>query len=314
MSARKLQGAMFLSILAGLATLLIKTTAWLLTDSVGLLSDAAESLVNLTAALASWLSLRYSARPVDKDHTYGHEKIEFFASGLEGGLILVAALTIAGFAVMRLIANHQPEQLGLGMLLSVAAAGINCGVGLYLLRLGRTHQSIVLEADGKHLMTDVWTTGAVLVGLTLVWLTKLSIFDPLVAMLMAVNILWTGFGLVRRSFDGLMDHALPVAEQEAMRQAIEAKLQPGMTYHALRTRQAGSRRFVDFHLLVPGSLTVSEAHARSNVIEEALRAGLPGVEVTVHIEPIEDEGAWQDSAMLPVEAAEGQSRNPKPES
>jgi len=303
MTARKLQGAMLLSILAGLTTLLIKTVAWLLTNSVGLLSDAAESLVNLTAAVVAWLSLRYSARPVDTSHTYGHEKIEFFASGLEGGLILVAAVTIAAFAVMRLIASQQPEQLGLGMLLSVVAAAINGGVGLLLLRLGRKHQSIVLEADGKHLMTDVWTTGAVLAGLTLVWLTGLNFFDPLVALVMAGNILWTGFQLMWRSFEGLMDHALPDAELEILRKTIEAKLQPGMTYHALRTRQAGARRFVDFHLLVPGSQTVREAHAHSNVIEDGLRAALPGVEVTVHIEPIEDAGAWQDSALLPVEAA-----------
>src|SRR5271166_4252081 len=147
MTARKLQGAMLLSILAGLTTLLIKTVAWWLTNSVGLLSDAAESLVNLTAAVVAWLSLRYSARPVDTSHTYGHEKIEFFSSGLEGGLILVAALTIAGFAVVRLIASQQPEHLGLGMLLSVVAAAINGSVGLLLLRLGRRHQSIVLEAD-----------------------------------------------------------------------------------------------------------------------------------------------------------------------
>ena len=148
---------------------------------------------------------------------------------------------------------------------------INCGVGLMLIKLGRKHRSIVLEADGKHLMTDVWTTAAVLLGLALVWMTRRAVFDPLVAMVMAVNILWTGFSLLRRSFDGLMDHALPVAEQETLRHAIETNLRPGMTYHALRTRQAGARRFVDFHLLVPGSLTVNVAHTHSNVIEDALR-------------------------------------------
>lgn len=303
MSAQKLQSAMVLSILAGVLTLLIKSAGWYLTNSVGLLSDAAESLVNLTAAVVAWLSLRYSAQPVDVDHTYGHQKIEFFASGLEGGLILVAALTIAGLATVRLLGGQQPEQLSLGIALFAVAAVINGGVGLYLLRVGRRHQSIVLEADGKHLLTDVWTTAAVLVGLTLVWLTNISIFDPLAAILMALNILWTGFSLMRRSFDGLMDHALPAAEQETLRQAIEATLQPGMTFHALRTRQAGARRFVDFHLLVPGSLTVTAAHAYSDRIEDACRGALPGVEVTVHIEPIEEAGAWQDSALLPVEAA-----------
>jgi cation diffusion facilitator family transporter len=302
-SSPKLQAAMVLSILAAVTTLLIKAAGWYLTNSVGLLSDAAESLVNLTAAVVALLSLRYSARPVDTDHTYGHEKIEFFSSGLEGGLILLAALAIAGFAVARLFTGEQPEQLGLGMFLSAAAALINGSVGMLLLRLGRKHQSIVLEADAKHLITDVWTTAAVLAGLILVGLTRLAIFDPLVALMMAANIFWTGLSLVRRSFDGLMDHALPVAEQEMLRKAIEMNLRPGMTYHALRTRQAGAHRFVDFHLLVPGSLTVNEAHTHSNLIEDAIRAALPGVEAAVHIEPIEDASAWQDSALLPVEAA-----------
>jgi cation diffusion facilitator family transporter len=275
--------------------------AYLLTGSIGLLSDALESLVNLLAASVAYLAVRYSHRPADLSHTYGHEKIEFFSSGLEGGLILIAALTIAWSAALRLIFPHAPEQLGLGMLLSVVAATVNGGVGFLLLTLGRRHHSIVLEADGLHLLTDVWTTAAVLVGLGLVWSTGASVFDPLTALLMAGGILWTGFSLIRRSFDGLMDRALPDQEQEVLRRAIESHLRPGMTYHAVRTRQAGARRFVDFHLLVPGSMTVADSHVLSNAIENSLRTALPNVEPTIHIEPIEHPSAWHDSALLAVE-------------
>jgi cation diffusion facilitator family transporter len=294
---------MLLSVLAGVVTLGLKSASYFLTGSVGLLSDAAESVVNLVAAVISYLSLRYSARPVDSSHTYGHEKIEYFASGLEGTLILVAALAIGWYAVLRLLHPEPPEQLGLGLAISAVAAGINGAVGLLLLRLGRAHQSIVLEADGKHLLTDVWTSGGVLLGLGLVWLTHLNVLDPIVALLMALNIVWTGSDLIRRSFNGLMDHALPAAEQEVLRQAIQAHLRPETTFHALRTRQAGARRFVDFHLLVPGSVSVRDAHTYTETIEAALRQALPGVEVTVHIEPIEEQAAWQDSALLGVEPA-----------
>lgn len=310
MAERQLRGAMLLSILAGVSTLVLKMGAYLLTGSVGLLSDALESLVNLLAASFAYLAVRYSHRPVDLSHTYGHEKIEFFSSGLEGGLILLAAATIAWSAGLRLIVPHTPTELGVGMLLSVIAATVNGGVGFLLLTLGRRHHSIVLEADGQHLLTDVWTTAAVLVGLGLVWGTGLSIFDPLVALLMAGGILWTGLNLMRRSFDGLMDRALPIQEQETLRRAIEAHLRPGMTYHALRTRQAGARRFVDFHLLVPGTTTVADSHVLSDAIENSLRTALPNVEPTIHIEPIEHPSAWHDSALLAMEPSSGVPRGP----
>jgi cation diffusion facilitator family transporter len=303
MAEHKLRGAMLLSILAGVTTLVLKMGAYLLTGSVGLLSDALESLVNLLAATVAYLAVRYSHRPVDLSHTYGHEKIEFFSSGLEGGLILIAAVIIAWCAVARLITPQPPEQLGLGMFLSVLAAGVNGSVGLLLVSRGRKHHSIVLEADGLHLLTDVWTTAAVLVGLGLVWMTGASVFDPLTALLMAAGILWTGWSLMRRSFNGLMDHALPDQEQEVLRRAIESHLRQGMTYHALRTRQAGARRFVDFHLLVPGSMTVADSHVLSDAIEHSLRTALPNVEPTIHVEPVEHLSAWQDSALLSVEAS-----------
>jgi cation diffusion facilitator family transporter len=306
----RLRNPILLSIAAAVLTLGMKSAAYLLTDSVGLLSDAVESVVNLVASLTAFVSLYYAARPVDRSHTYGHEKIEFFSSGLEGVLILVAAGGIAWYAVRRLL---LPEQLhlGLGLLIASAAAVLNGAVGLLLVRVGRAHRSIVLEADGRHLLTDVWTSAGVLAGLGLVWLTGYDVLDPVVALIVAANIVWTGFGLVRRSFNGLMDHALPEAEQAAVRAAIEAQLGPHMHYHALRTRQAGARRFADFHLLVPGHFTVKQAHALTGRIEAALRAALPELEVTVHVEPIEEPAAWQDSALLQVEEEARRTGNQK---
>jgi cation diffusion facilitator family transporter len=295
-----------LSILAALATLGLKSTAYWLTDSVGLLSDAVESLVNLTAAVTALVCLWYAALPVDPSHTYGHEKIEYFSSGLEGILILLAAGSIAWYAVVRLLSLQPLEALGIGTTVALAAALINFAVAQVLLRVGRARGSIILEADGQHLMTDVWTSFAVVAGLFLVWLTGWLILDPIVALLVAANIVRTGFGLLRRSFDGLMDHSLPTGEQAAVRAAVEAQLEPGLHYHALRTRRAGARRFADFHLLVPGKWSVKHAHDLVGKVEEAIEAALPGIEVTVHIEPIEEPAAWQDSALLGQEPAPGE--------
>jgi cation diffusion facilitator family transporter len=297
----RLRFPILLSVAAAIATIALKLGAYLVTHSVGLLSDAIESVVNLIAAVTAYLSLRYAARPVDESHTYGHEKIEFFSSGLEGMLILGAAVGIAWYAVRRLLVPEPLQPLGVGLCLALAAAVINGVVGVLLIRVGRARRSIVLEADGRHLLTDVWTSAGVLAGLGLVLLTGWQVLDPLVALVVAGNILWTAFDLVRRSFNGLMDHALPEADQAVVRSAIEAQLGPHMDYHALRTRQAGARRFVDFHLLVPGDFTVKEAHALTGRIEAALHAALPGLEVTVHVEPIEEPAAWQDSALLPLE-------------
>jgi cation diffusion facilitator family transporter len=295
-----------LSILAALVTLGMKSGAYWLTGSVGLLSDAAESLVNLLAAVTAYLSLWYAAKPVDPSHTYGHEKIEYFSSGLEGTLIVVAAGGIIWYAVQRLLVPPQRlDDLGLGTAISFAASLINLGVAQVLLRVGRASHSIILEADGQHLMTDVWTSVGVLGGLFMVAITGWLPLDPILAMIMACNILWTAYGLLMRSFNGLMDHSLPDAEQAAVRQAIENRLLPGMHFHALRTRQAGARRFVDFHLLVPGIWSVRVAHRLGGQIEEAVQHALPGgVEVTVHIEPVEEEASWQDSALIPVEQAQ----------
>ena len=299
-----------LSILAAIVTFGLKSLGYLLTGSVGVLSDAAEAGVNLFAACAAYYSLWYSAQPVDREHTYGHEKIEFFACGLEGILILGAAVATAGYAVVRLLVREPYlEQLGVGTLVVGLAAMVNLVVALILLRVGRKHRSIVLEADGKHLMADVWASIAILLGLTMVNWTGVQALDSIVATLVAISFAWTGYDLVKRSFNGLMDHALPVVEQEAVRKAIATRLEPGMTFHALRTRQAGSQRFADFHLLVPGSISVQRAHALTARIEDAVRAVLPGIEVTVHIEPIEDKAAWEDSALVPIEQAAQQAES-----
>jgi cation diffusion facilitator family transporter len=290
-----------LSVMAALVTLALKFTAYKLTGSVGLLSDALESLVNLAAALTALAALWYAAKPVDPSHTYGHEKIEYFSSGLEGVLILVAAGGIAWYAVGRLITPQPLESLDIGSVLALAATVVNLAVARVLLRVGRRTGSIVLEADGHHLMTDVWTSFGVLAGIGLVALTNWDMLDPIIALAVAANIVWTGVSLIVRSFNGLMDHALPDAEQAAVRAAIHRLLQPGLHFHALRTRRAGTRRFVDFHLLVPGRWTVQEAHDLTERVEAAVREALPGAEVTVHIEPIEAEASWTDSALLKVE-------------
>lgn len=291
-----------LSILAALLTLGMKTLAWQLTDSVGLLSDAAESLINLLAALAAYVCLWYASRPVDPSHTYGHEKIEYFSSGLEGTLILVAAGGIAWSGVDRLLHPRPLEALGLGTGLALAASLINLFVGVLLLRVGKQTGSILLEADGHHLLTDVWTSIGVVAGLAVVTLTGWETLDPIIALLVALNIVWTASHLLVRSFNGLMDHSLPQSEQELVRRTVDANLEPGVTYHALRTRQAGTRRFVEFHLLVPGEWTVARGHELMERVEQSLRATtFPNLEITIHIEPIEEKASWQDSALLSFE-------------
>ena len=289
------------SVAAAVATLGLKFGAYGLTGSAGLLSDAVESTANLVAALTSVAALWYASRPVDRDHTYGHEKIEFFAGGIEGALILVAAGGIAWIAVLRLLDPRPLDSLGLGTALAVVASVINLGVGLMLLREARVHRSLILEADGRHLITDVWTSVGVVAGILAVRATGVEWLDPLIALAVAVNIARTGLSLVSAAFAGLMDRALPAAEQAAIRRAIEGEIGPGMTYHAVRTRHAGSHHLVDFHLLVPGALSVADGHRQVERIERAIRDALPDTESTVHVEPIEAGEAWADSPLLPLE-------------
>ncbi|CAN5844449.1 cation diffusion facilitator family transporter [soil metagenome] len=283
-----------LSLVAAIVTIGLKFQAYHLTGSIGLFSDAVESTANLVAALSALFALWYAARPADQTHHYGHEKIEYFASGVEGGLILVAAGVIAWTAVGRFWEPVMPESLGVGLALVTLASVINLGVGYTLVRLGRRMESIVLEADGQHLLTDVWTTAAVGLGLLLVAWTRQPWLDPLLALVVALNILRVGMDLLRRSFDGLMDRALTDRENARIRAAIEAELNPGMAYHALRTRRAGRQRFMDYHLLVPGDYPVARAHDREMAIGDAIREIIPGIEITAHIEPVEEPQAWND--------------------
>lgn len=301
MSPAGLRALVLLSILAALLTIGLKFLAYRLTQSVGLLSDALESLINLFAALTAYLSLRYSQRPADATHTYGHEKMAYFSSGVEGVLVVLAGVVTAWAAIGRLIHPEPLTALGLGAGLALGASVINLGVGLLLVRVGRREHSIILEADGKHLLTDVWTSVAVVAGLVAVWASGLYVLDPVIAILVGGNILITGLRLIHRSFNGLMDHALEPDELATLRTAIRENLPPGTDFHALRTRQSGARQFADFHLLVPGAMSVHEAHDLAERVEAVLRTALPRVAVTIHIEPIEEPASWEDNALRGIE-------------
>src|SRR4051794_3699700 len=284
--------AAYLAIAAACLTMLLKFAAYWLTGSVGLLSDAVESTANLVAALTVLFALWFAARPVDRSHNYGHEKIEFFASGTEGIMILLAAAAIIWTAIGRLLNPRALESIGAGAAIAIVASAINLGVAYVLLRVARAHRSIVLEADGRHLLTDVLTSVGVVIGLTLAHFSGIEQLDPIIAILIALNIIWTGYQLVRVAVDGLMDRALSFETVNEIQRAIDSEIGPQTTYHALRTRRAGARPFVDFHLLVPGDLTVQEAHNLTNQIEHAVETVLPNAETTVHIEPIEEPTAW----------------------
>ena len=287
----------WLSIAAAILTIALKSVAYAITGSVGLLSDALESVVNLVAAIMALAMLTIAARPPDADHTYGHEKAEYFSSGVEGALIVVAALSIAATALPRLFAPQPIEQAGLGLTISVLASLVNLGVALVLRRAGRRNRSITLEADSAHLMTDVWTSVGVVVAIGLVALTDWELLDPIIALAVAVNIIWSGFGLVRRSVLGLMDTALP-QEQQAAVQAIQQRyMQEGLTFHALRSRQSGSRNFVSMHVLVPGTWTVQRGHELLEQIEADIRQSIPNVTVFTHMEPLDDPVSWQDAQL-----------------
>jgi cation diffusion facilitator family transporter len=284
----------WLSIAAAIATIALKTVAYLLTGSVGLLSDAVESLVNLVGAVMALSMLTVAARPEDDDHAYGHSKAEYFSSGVEGTLILIAALSIGAASAQRLLAPQPIEQVGVGLAVSFAASVINLAVALVLLRAGKQHHSITLEANAQHLMTDVWTSAGVMVGVGAVVASGWLRLDPIVAMLVAANIVWTGSRIVRKSILGLMDTALPAGELTAVRAALDGRLKEGVQYHALRTRQSGARRFVSFHVLVPGEWTVHRGHELLEDIEAKIRAAVPNVTVFTHLESLDDPASWDD--------------------
>jgi cation diffusion facilitator family transporter len=283
-----------LSIGTSIFTIVVKFAAYFLTGSVGLLSDALESFVNLGAALVALATLSYAHSGADDDHNFGHEKAEYFSSGIEGALIFVAAGAIVYSAVPRLLEPQPIEQVGLGLALSVVAAGANLLCGWFLLKGARDHRSITLEADAHHLLTDVWTTAGVIVGVGLVVFTGWLILDPLIAIAVAVNILWTGYRLMRRSFDGLMDRAIPQAERDQIEKILEQVKAVGGDYHRLRTRAAGKVSFVDVHVLVPGAMSVHDGHDLLEKLENEIREKVPHIEVLTHLESLEDPRSWED--------------------
>ena len=295
MKSDRLFKLLWLSIAAAVATITLKTLAYLLTGSVGLLSDAAESVVNLVAAIVAMLALRFALKPADEDHAYGHQKAEYFSAGVEGTLVLVAAVTIGVTAFGRLLDPQPIESVGIGLAVSTGASLINLGVGLILLRAGREERSIILEADGRHLITDVWTSAGVIIGVAAVALTGWELLDPLIAIAVAINIVVTGGSLVWRSADGLMDRALD-GDDRAQIDAVlkDFRDHEGIDFHALRTRQAGSRAFVSLHVLVPGAWTVQHGHDLIERVEDDLRARLPHATIFTHLEPVEDPKSFTD--------------------
>jgi cation diffusion facilitator family transporter len=276
-----------LSVCASIVTMALKMAAYAFTGSVSLLSDAMESSVNLVAALVAFLALTVADRPADQSHAYGHDKAEYFSSGVEGALILVAAILIIYTAVQRFLHPAPLADLGIGLTIALLASGINFGVSRFMLRIAKRHDSITLEADAQHLMTDVWTSVGVVAALGVVTLTppKWAILDPLIAILVGLNIIHTGVNLIRRSMEGLMDGSLPEQECQQIEEAIHTCLLPGTKFHGMRTRKSGSRRFVDLHVTVPGNLSVTEGHDRCETIEAAIRNRLPKTSVATHLEP-----------------------------
>ncbi len=287
----------WLSIAAAILTIALKTIAYLLTGSVGLLSDALESFVNLVGALMALAMLTIAARPADEDHAFGHSKAEYFSSGVEGTLILLAAASIIAAAIPRLIAPKPLEQVGLGLGVSVAASLVNLFVAQVLLRASKQHHSITLEANARHLMTDVWTSAGVLAGVGAVALSGWERLDPIVACLVAANIVWSGLGIVRKSVLGLMDTALPIEDQNKLQKALEPYVQSGVQCHALRTRQSGARLFVSLHVVVPGLWTVQRGHRLLESIEADIRQALPSVTVLTHLESLIDPASWDDMSL-----------------
>jgi cation diffusion facilitator family transporter len=294
MSHASLTRFAWLSIAAAVTTILLKGWAWWLTGSVGLLSDALESFVNLAAAVVALAMLTVAAEPEDADHAHGHGKAEYFSSGFEGLLILVAAGGIIWTAAERLVSPQPLEAVGLGLAVSVVASLVNLATARVLLRVGREYRSITLEADAHHLLTDVWTSAGVILGVGLVWVSGWLWLDPLIAMAVAVNILWIGWGLLRRSADGLMDASLPAEEVQAIEAILTGYRSEGLDFHALRTRQAGARAFVTLHVLAPGDWTVQVGHDWCERIEGDIRRRLPHAHLTTHLEPKEDPRSLAD--------------------
>jgi len=296
MKTGSLRKYIYLSIIAAILTISLKLGSYFLTGSVGLLSDGLESCVNLVAAIVALVLLTLAEKPPDAKHEFGHTKAEYFSSAIEGGLIVLAAASIIWSAVPRIINPKPLENVGAGLLIAVGASLINLAVSIILVRNGRKHKSITLEADGKHLMTDVWTSAGVLAGIAVVKLTGWLVLDGVVAILVALNIILTGYKLMKRSAEGLLDSALPKEEEDLIIEALEKFKNRGIRFHSLMTRQAGRRKFISVQLLMPGKFSIRQGHNLSEQIENDLRLLFPGSQTTVftHLEPFEDPESMLD--------------------
>ncbi len=295
MKKKSLKKFVYLSIAAAVVTIALKFSAYFYTGSMGLLSDALESCVNLIAAVVALVMIHIAEKPADEGHEFGHTKAEYFSSAIEGALIMVAAFSIIWSAVPRLISPQPIENVGLGLVISLSASLVNLGVALVLLKNAKKHHSLLLEADGKHLMTDVWTSAGVIVAVLLVNLTGFLILDPIIAILVALNIVWTGFSLLKRSANGLMDAAITDEELKLITDYLDGMKTDEIDFHSIMTRQAGQRKFISLHLLVPGKWNVQQGHDFAEKIEETIEDMFAEpVTVSTHIEPIEDPCSMND--------------------
>jgi cation diffusion facilitator family transporter len=289
-----LQGYAWLSVVTALLTLSIKFAAYGITDSVGLLSDALESLVNLSAAVLAVFMLRWAAQPPDNDHVFGHEKAEYLSSGVEGALILVAAVSIFATASQRLLHPVELSEVGLGMGLSMLASLANAATAGILFRAGVKHRSVALQADGHHLMTDVYSSLGVLLGVGLVKLTGRPWLDPVVAMVAGIWIAWSGLKILSNAANGILDASLPPATLAGIESVLQGYRGQGIDFHALRTRQAGRSSYIQLHVLVPGGWSVQRGHSLLEEIEARLSEVVPGARLHTHLEPLEDPASFAD--------------------
>ncbi len=286
---------MYLSIVTALATIGLKFTAYFSTGSMGFFSDALESFVNLFAAIFGLIMIHISEKPADEGHNFGHGKAEYFSSAVEGGLIVVAAFSIIYSAVPRMVSPQPLENLSVGLLFSVAASTVNLLVGILLIRNGKRHKSLILEADGKHLMTDVWTSAGVILAILLVKLTGWIILDPIIAIVVALNIIYTGYKLIGKSANGLMDKKIPEKDMKKITDYLDSLESQNIHYHSLLTREAGQRRFISMHLLLPGTWSVKEGHDKAEIIEQHIEKMFEeSTTVTSHIEPLGDPQSFND--------------------
>ncbi len=294
MKPQSLSRYIWLSIAAAIVTIVLKSIAYFLTGSVGLLSDAAESLVNLIAAVSAFVIIQIAERPPDENHAYGHTKAEYFSSIAEGAFIWIAAVVIAYTAIERLVHGASINQPIEGISVSAFASVINLAVAIVLLRAGKKHRSITLEADAHHLFADVWTSAAIIAGIIVVMITNIQIFDPIIALLVSCNIVVTGYKIIRRSALGFMDTSLPEEELVIIRSVLDRYCTHGIQYHGLRSRESASRRFLSFHLLVPGTWSVRRGHDLLETIEKDIRDKFDKVTITTHLEPLEDPRSNED--------------------